>query len=77
MDFIFYEDFIMVKTPIQKTPDCVLETVMKRMDELEKDIKNHQDMVNKLEAEYAAHANFLLNYPFEQRNLSQGSDDKA
>ena len=49
----------MVKTPLPKTPDCVLEIVMKRMDELEKDIKNHQEMVSKLESEYAAHANFL------------------
>lgn len=102
MDFIFYEDLIMVKTKntektglkldetvnnavyereiMPKAPDCVIETVMKRITELDKEIHDYQDMVSKLKAEYAAHVNFLLGYqalnsPFEQRNLSHGSDD--
>lgn len=52
------------------------------MHELEDDIKNYQeairnyeDMVSRLEAEYTAHANYLLNCPFEQRDLSQCSSD--
>ena len=68
---------------IIKMPDCVANTIEKRMHELEADIKNYQeainnykDMVNRLEAEYKAHADYLLNCPFEQRDLSQnGSVD--
>ena len=63
---------------ITKMPDCVYKTIEKRMAELETDIKNYQDMVNKLEAEYTAHANYLMHCPFEQRNLSHScSDDKV
>ena len=63
--------------PVLQIPTCVMETIEKRMHELETDIKNHQDMVRILEAEYKAHANFLLQSPFEQRNLSHScSDDK-
>ena len=67
---------------IIKMPDCVANTIEKRMHELEADIKNYQeainnykDMVNRLEAEYKAHADYLLNCPFEQRNLSQSCSD--
>ena len=64
--------------PVLQIPSCVMETIEKRMHELETDIKNHQDMVRILEAEYKAHANFLLQSPFEQRNLSHScSDDKV
>ena len=63
-----------------KAPDCVIDTVMKRINELDKQIKDYEDMLNNLEAEYLAHVNFLLGYtmnsPFEQRDLSHGSDDK-
>ena len=63
---------------VTKMPDCVYKTIVKRMDELETDIKNYTDMVNRLEAEYAAHANYLMHCPFEQRNLSHScSDDKV
>lgn len=63
---------------ITKMPDCVYKTIEKRMAELETDIKNYQDMVNKLESEYTAHANYLMHCPFEQRNLSHScSDDKV
>lgn len=66
------------KAIITKMPDCVYKTIEKRMAELETDIKNYQDMVNKLEAEYTAHANYLMHCPFEQRNLSHScSDDKV
>ena len=63
---------------ILQMPDCVYKTIEKRMAELETDIKNYQDMVNKLESEYTAHANYLMHCPFEQRNLSHScSDDKV
>lgn len=66
------------KAIITKMPDCVYKTIEKRMAELETDIKNYQDMVNKLESEYTAHANYLMHCPFEQRNLSHScSDDKV
>ena len=66
------------KNIISKMPDCVYKTIEKRMFELEEDIKNYTDMVNKLEAEYTAHANYLMHCPFEQRNLSHScSDDKV
>ena len=67
-----------IDEPVLQIPTCVMETIEKRMNELETDIKNYQDMVNRLEAEYKAHANFLLQSPFEQRNLSHScSDDKV
>ena len=60
---------------MSKIPDCVNDTITKRISELEEDIKNYQDMVNRLEAEYTAHVNFLMGVPFEQGNLSHGSDN--
>lgn len=67
---------------IIKMPDCVQKTIEKRMHELEDDIKNYQeaiqnyqDMIKMLEAEYTAHANYLMNCPFEQRNLSHSCSD--
>lgn len=68
---------------ITKMPDCVAKTIEKRMHELESDIKNYQntirnyqDMIHKLEAEYTAHADYLLNGPLvEQGNLSHSCSD--
>lgn len=73
------KDSFSKNTIIMRIPDCVIITIEKRMHELENDIKNYQeaiknyqDMVNRLEGEYKAHADYLLNCPFEQqRNLSQ------
>lgn len=63
---------------VMQMPDCVYKTIEKRMAELEEDIKNYTDMVNRLESEYKAHANYLMHCPFEQRNLSHScSDDKV
>ena len=64
-----------VKSEILPMPECVVQTIEKRMAELDADIKNYQDMVNRLEAEYSAHAKFLLSCPFEQRNLSHSCSD--
>lgn len=60
---------------IIKMPDCVTNTIERRMHELETDIRNYQDIVQKLEAEYTAHADYLMNCPFEQRNLSHCCSD--
>lgn len=64
----------MQREPIKQAPDCVIETVEKRMAELERQIRDYTDMVRQLEAEYAAHAQFLCS--FGAGNLShKGSDD--
>ena len=71
------------KETITKMPDCVAKTIEKRMHELESDIKNYQntirnyqDMIHKLEAEYTAHADYLLHGPLvEQGNLSHSCSD--
>lgn len=90
MDFIFYEGVLMsvakIKrsknkeiapyTPGMKAPDCVFETIVQRMDELNKEINEYESILIKLKGEYAAHANFILNGPFGQRDLSQSSENK-
>jgi len=63
-------------SPEMKAPDCVFQTIVKRMDELNKEIDEYEGILSKLKAEYTAHANFLLKGPFGQRNLSQSSDNK-
>lgn len=60
---------------IERVPDCVMETVIRRMDELDGQIRDYKDMLSRLEAEYIAHANFIKYGPFEQRNLSHGSEN--
>jgi len=58
-----------------KAPDCVCQTIIKRMEQLNVEISDCKEMLYKLEAEYSAHANFIMNGPFEHRNLSQSSDN--
>lgn len=66
----------MDREPIEKAPDCVLKTVEDRMKELDKQIRDYTDMVRQLEAEYAAHAQFMMS--FGAGNLShKSSDDMA
>ena len=75
-DFFSYEDFIMMRMkrePIEKAPDCVIETVERRMAELDEQIRDYTDMVRQLEAEYAAHAQFLCS--FGAGNLSHSSSE--
>lgn len=60
-----------IPDPIIKAPDCVYQTIIKRMSELDKEIRDYEDMLVKLRAEYTAHANFILKSPFGQPNLSQ------
>ena len=58
-----------------KAPDCVFETIVKRMDELNKEINEYESILTKLKGEYKAHANFILNGPFGRRDLSQSSEN--
>lgn len=82
--FIFYEGGNMenaIKTDsnyvkIEKAPDCVYKTIARRMDELNKEISDYEEILIQLKAEYAAHANFILNDPESQRNLSHDTENK-
>lgn len=87
MGFILFEDFYMDKVKestceiesiqiIDRAPDCVYQTISRRMDELTKEIAEYEDELRALQAEYIAHANFLLGSPFEQRNLSHSSENR-
>lgn len=58
---------------IAKAPDCVCQTIIRRMEELNNEISDCKELLNKLE--YTAHANFIMNGPFERRDLSHGSDN--
>lgn len=62
-------------SPEMKAPDCVFETIVQRMDELNKEINEYESILTKLKGEYTAHANFILNGPFGRRDLSQSSDN--
>lgn len=62
-------------SPEMKAPDCVYQTIMRRMDELNKEITEYEDILRKLKGEYKAHANFMLGSPFG-RDLSHSSDNK-
>jgi len=81
MGFVLFEDSNMEDIKIndsiriiERAPDCVYQTISKRMDELSKEIAEYTDILGKLHAEYIAHANFLFGGPFE-RDLSHSSDD--
>lgn len=58
-----------------KAPDCVCQTIIKRMEELNEEISDCERLLNTLKSEYIAHANFIKNGPFERRNLSRGSEN--
>lgn len=83
MGFILFEDFNMDDIKIndsvhviERAPDCVYQTISRRMDELSKEIAEYTDILTQLHAEYVAHANFLLGGPFE-RDLSHSSSDDS
>lgn len=73
----------------EEIPESVKKTVIKRIDILREDIRDHQDkanyfqgladnykdMVDTLKNELADHVNYLERGPFEQGNLSHGSDN--
>lgn len=53
-------------------PDCVQQTIIRQMEELEAEIRKHEQVIRELNALYSKHAHFLFTYsPFEQRNISQ------
>lgn len=57
--------------PGQFIPDWLQNTITKQMDEIDEEIRHHEEAIKELNALYVAHANFLQKYsPFEQRNLS-------
>ena len=62
-----------VNEEINKAPDCVCQTIIKRMEQLNKEISDCEERLSRLKAEYTAHANIIMNGPFEHRNLSQSS----
>lgn len=64
---------IEVNNEISKAPDCVCKTIIKRMEQLNEEISDCEELLARLKAEYTAHANFIMNGPFEHRDLSQSS----
>ena len=65
-----------VNEEITKAPDCVCQTIIKRMEQLNEEISDCEELLSRLKAEYTAHANFIMNGPFEHRDLSQSSANK-
>lgn len=60
----------------QYIPDYIQMTISKQMDEIDKEIRAHEEHIKELTALYTAHARFLERYsPFEQGNLSQCCSD--
>lgn len=64
-----------VNEEIKKAPDCVCQTIIKRMEQLNEEISDCEELLSRLKAEYTAHANFIMNGPFEHKNLSQSSEN--
>ena len=60
---------------LKKAPDCVCKTIIKRMEELNQEISDCEELLSKLKSEYTAHANFIMNGPFEHRDLSHSSEN--
>ena len=60
-------------------PDFLQQTIVKQMDEIDEQIRQHEEAIKELDKLYTAHANFLQTYsPFERGNFSQRcSIDKA
>lgn len=49
----------------QYIPDCIQKTVMEALDNIEIEIRQHEDAIKELEKLYSAHAHFLEHYsPF-------------
>ncbi len=69
VSFMFGDD----PEEVIKAPDCVCQTIIKRMEELNEEISDCERLLNTLKAEYIAHANFIKNGPLEHKNLSHSS----
>lgn len=60
------------KEASQFIPDWLQDTIVRQMEQIDTEIRHHEDAIKELNKLYVAHANFLEKYsPFEQRNLSQ------
>ena len=60
------------KEASQFIPDWLQDTIVRQMEEIDDEIRHHEEAIKELNKLYVAHANFLEKYsPFEQRNLSQ------
>ena len=66
---------VSVNKEINKAPDCVCQSIIKRMEQLNEEISDCEELLSRLKAEYTAHANFIMNGPFEHRDLSQSSEN--
>lgn len=66
---------VSVNEEINKAPDCVYQTIIKRMEQLNEEISDCEELLSRLKAEYTAHANFIMNGPFEHRDLSHSSEN--
>lgn len=66
---------IRVDAPVKVSeyiPDFIQTTIVDAMENIDKEIRQHEDAIKELSALYVAHANFLERYsPFETGNLSQ------
>lgn len=53
-------------------PDWLQQTIMRQMEEIDKEIHKHEEELRRLNDLYSKHAHFLVTYsPFEHRNISQ------
>lgn len=53
-------------------PDFIQQTIVKQMEEIDEQIKQHEEAIKELDKIYTAHANFLQRYsPFGARDISQ------
>lgn len=59
---------------LKKAPDCVCKTIIKRMEELNQEISDCEELLSRLKSEYTTHANFIMNGPFG--DLSHVSENK-
>lgn len=69
------KNFIKINAPKkvnQFIPDYLQKTIIEKLDQIESEIRIHEDAITELNKAYMDHVNFLLRYnPFETGNLSQ------
>ena len=58
---------------IDKAPDCVMETLFQKLNNIDKEIKYHEECLKALNAQYTAHVNFMKS--FGAGNLSHDGSD--
>ena len=69
------KNFIKINAPKkvnQFIPDYLQKTIIEKLDQIESEIRIHEEVITELNKAYMDHVNFLLRYnPFETGNLSQ------